>query len=1364
MRRLALSILFLGTAAAAAPMTREEVPSALAPWVGWALKGHEESLCAALNGQERRACAWPGALRLSLEDKSGRFEQSWTAQAEVWASLPGDRERWPQDVRVDGAPAVVLDRGQGPAVRLKPGAHAVSGSFRWDRLPEQLDVPAETGLLALVLRGAPVPFPTRDESGRLWLQQKARAESAKEESHLEVAVHRLLIDEAPLELVTRVQLRVSGGSREVLLGPALPEGFTPMSLISPLPARLEADGRLRVQARAGTWDLVLTARGDAKLAEIAAGEPKGPWDADEAWVFEARPSLRLAEVEGVPSLDPQQTELPHEWRSFPAYLITPGAKLRLAQRRRGDDPPAPDRLSLQRELWLDFEGRGYSARDRITGTLARSWRLEAAPETKLGRVAVDGVDQFLTALSSGGSSGLEMRASGVSVVADSRVEGRRLPATGWKHDFESVSARLHLPPGWRLLHAGGVDQASPTWVTSWSLLDLFLVLIAAAAFSRLWDRRWGLAALAGVALAWHEPGAPRWAWLAALLFLALDRALAGGSAAKWAALARRAAWGILVLVCVPFLVKQARVALYPDLELPYSSVQPRDAGQVDKGWAGGAFDEMAPASPEEVEYDSSDGGAEQKQEYAKKSFALSAVRGAASAMQAYRSEPAPAPRRKALNQLVLDPNARVTTGAGLPYWTWREARLSWKGPVPQGQRVSLWLLSPSQSFTLALIRCALIVVLVLLLGGVPVGEWLAGLRGPEGRERLKRALLPLLLLLALPLSAAAQGFPGKEIIDELRNRLLERPSCAPNCAESPKMRLEAQPGWLKLTLELHAAAATAVPLPAAGREWAAERATLDGKSAPVRRLEDGSLWVPLTPGAHQLTLEGPLPARDSVQLGLPLRPHRVESSVSGWTLHGVRDDGRPEDTLQLARVRGAQASEAAAARAQGIFPPFLRVERVVTLGLSWSVRTTVTRMTPAGSPVSAAIPLLPGESVTSSDLRVVKGKAQVSLPPQAASLSWSSTLAETDTLRLAAAETSQWAELWRVEPNGLWHVEAKGIPTVHEDPGSGARARVYRPWPGESVDLSISRPGAVPGQTLTIDQSQLTLSPGVRATDATLSLSVRSSRGTQHVVTLPEGSDLLSAKVDGALQPLRLEGRTLSVPIQPGAHAVELVWRQPGGARLFYRAPEALAGASSVNAHTQISMPQGRWTLLLGGAGMGPAVVFWSLLTVFLLVSVGLGKTELSPLSWKHWFLLSLGLTQIGVGSAAIVAGWFLAMGLRGKRPPQQGRELKLASLFLGFWTLAAAACLFASIKRGLLGAPDMQIAGNGSSAQLLRWYLDRAGDALPRPWVFSVPLWVYRVTMLAWALWLAESLLRWSKWAWGCFVTGGAWEPKAAD
>ncbi len=1017
--------------------------------------------------------------------------------------------------------------------------------------------------------------------------------------------------------------------------------------------------------------------------------------------------------------------------------------------------------------------------------------MESSPETALGRVSAGGVDQFLTSLTPGAPAGLEVRTRDVDITADSRIEGRRLTASGWKHDFESVAAVVHLPPGWRLVHVFGADAARPTWVSSWTLLDFFLVLVAAAAFTRLYGRAWGAVGLIGLALLWHESGAPRWLWLAVLLFAALDRALpADLSFVKWVRLGRKAALVLLTLVALPFFLTQIRHGAFPVLEYPYNSVSPREAeAEEPAGRPAESLNYLARQSrpsrraakmdalKQEAEVAESQSAEEESDGAEDKGSTAGAAEGMA--MMVAPSPAAPSAslsfagkmRMKApvqsyysdvMTQMRLDPNSRVNTGPGLPYWSWNQARVTWRGPVPQGHALRFWFLSPFENFVLALVRVLLTVLLGLLLADLPVAEWLGSLTGPEGRAKLAKALLPVALVALTAARASAQdhGFPPKNLLDDLKARLTEAPSCAPNCAESPRLLLKASGDWLSMTLSVHAAAASAVPLPTGGRDWSPVRGTLDGQPLSVRREGDGSLWAPVPAGAHELLLEGPLPQTDAVQLSLPMKPRRVDATLSGWNLHGIRENGRPEDNLSLARARGAEpvTAAAAAARAQGTFPPFLRVERTVRLGLTWTVTTRVTRMTPLGAPIVAAVPLLEGESITTSDLRATDGKVQVNLAPQSPSAEWTSVLPESKTLSLSAPAGKPWTEVWRVEPGPLWHVAASGLPPTFVQNESGPRALEYRPWPGEALTVAVSRPGSVVGQTLTVDQSRLSLKPGLRQTDAALSVRLRTSRGDRQTFVLPEGAELLAARVDGVQQPLRLEGRKLAVAVPPGAHAVEAEWRQPGGMSVFLRAPAVELGVASVNSHVEIELPAGRWTLLLGGRGMGPVVLFWSLLAVFALAALGLAKTGMAPLDWRRWLLLAVGLSQLSVLGAALVAGWFVAMGERGRRAPQTRRAFNAIQVALAVYAAVAAGLLFKAIAHGLLGAPDMQIVGNGSSAGALRWYLDRAGTQTPRPWVFSVPIGVYRAAMLLWALWLADSVLDWARWAWTQYGVGGLW------
>ncbi|PIP83989.1 MAG: hypothetical protein CO113_15455 [Elusimicrobia bacterium CG_4_9_14_3_um_filter_62_55] len=1364
---LLATIFLLSGAAQAAPLERKDVPQPLKPWVDWALRGHERELCPFLQGNAGdRPCAWPAELTLSLGAKTGRFTQRWRVYGDdPWVALPGDDKLFPQSVMVDGVPAAVILRGGAPQLRLTRGAHSVSGAFAWEELPQLLQIPRETGLLSLSVDGKPVSFPVRDSQGRLWVRKRQTQSEGK--SAMRIIVHRKIVDEIPLELETRVQLQVSGKTREELLGKALPAGFVPMSIDGSLPARVEKDGRLRVQVRPGNWTITLRARHEGPVKAVTLGAPDGPWDEEEAWVFESRNHLRLVDVKGAASIDPQQTMLPGEWRGFPAYAMRPQTTLSFDERRRGDADPQPDRLSLARVFWLDYDGGGLTVQDTLSGELHRGWRLEMNPRTRLGRAAIDGRDQFITALVKDGPSGIEIRQGQVNLVADSRVEGLgALPAVGWNHDFEQVEASLRLPPGWSLLHAFGVDDASRTWVKRWSLLDIFLVLVIAFAVGKLWGNRWGWTALAATALCWHEPNALKWCWLFPLVFEAIHRNIPDGRFRSSVTVFRALSWAALGLFAISFMSTDIRGGLYPQLDRMYGQSVGFAGGQ------GGALQMLELSSMNAAAPAAAPPIPEYEGKNRRRQRAMKGVRGAARTGSESDVEMAPMEqasfrklfqeeRQEPRQMTEYDPKAAVNTGPGLPNWDWEQIALSWRGPVKKDQTLRLLLLSPCANGILAFVRSGLVVCLALLLFGLPVADWLRQLKSGDGFGKFRRWLFPALLLLAVPnLNAQSSGDfePSDKILNELRGRILEHPDCAPHCAEIARMKITATPREAALRLEAHADAETAIQLPGGLGQWTPTRVVLDGVPASgLRRGPDGTLWLRLERGTHQILLEGPLPDLESVQIPLPLIPRRVDASVSGWLLDGVSADGRADANLQLSRK--LKAEDKKDAFETGKLPPFVRVERTVRLGLSWTVHTRVVRMTPLDSSIVLEIPLLPGESVNSEAVRVENGKALLSLGPKAQEGSWTSTLKEAPSLKFEASDSTPWVEEWTLFVEPLWHAEVEGIPTVHPESASQMRGRKWRPWPGEAVTVSVVRPEGVEGQTLTIDSSHLELSPGLRATDATLTLSMRSSRGGQHAISLPEGADLQSVKIDGALQPIRQENGKVVLPVRPGAHSAELVWREPKGIGFSFKTSAVDLGQPSVNPSIRVQMPKDRWTLMLCGPRLGPAVLFWPLLLVFLLVSVGLGRISLTPLSWKQWFILSLGLTQVSLLTGGIIALWLVWLGWRGQHPPEDPRSFDLQQVFLAGLTLAALACLFHAITHGLLGVPDMQIAGNGSYRESLAWYRDRADAVLPRAWILSVPLWVYRAAMLAWALWLASSLIAWLKWGWGRWSQGGLWK-----
>ena len=502
-----------------------------------------------------------------------------------------------------------------------------------------------------------------------------------------------------------------------------------------------------------------------------------------------------------------------------------------------------------------------------------------------------------------------------------------------------------------------------------------------------------------------------------------------------------------------------------------------------------------------------------------------------------------------------------------------------------------------------------------LLGALVWRVLLAVLPGagfPPRRAASAMAALAALLLFAPPRSAAAD-LPGPELLGELRARLLEKPACHPECAASPRLRLEVEPSALQLRLEIDAAAPTAVPLPGSARDWVPEQVIVDGAPATaLRRDEAGVLWLQVDAGAHQVLVAGALPDRDTIELPLPLKPHRVEASSRGWSVQGIGKDGLPEDNLQLTRLREAGAGARPALEPSAL-PAFASITRTLRLGLTWQVETLVTRLTPADSTLVLEVPLLAGESVTSAGVRVENGRAFVSFGPGAVQTSWISALDVAASLELHAPDAVAWTETWVLDAGPLWHVEVEGIPVIHQE-ASGVRLREWRPWPGERVAVRVTRPEGVEGPTLTLDGSQLAISPGLRATRASLELRLRSSQGGQHAIQLPEGAVLERVTIDGSEQPIRQEGREVVLPLTPGTHALGVAWQEPRGIATRFDSPEVDLRAPSVNADVTLSLPADRWLLWASGPRLGPSVLFWPLLAVLAAVAIGLGRIRNTPL------------------------------------------------------------------------------------------------------------------------------------------------------
>jgi hypothetical protein len=603
-----------------------------------------------------------------------------------------------------------------------------------------------------------------------------------------------------------------------------------------------------------------------------------------------------------------------------------------------------------------------------------------------------------------------------------------------------------------------------------------------------------------------------------------------------------------------------------------------------------------------------------------------------------------------------------------------------------------------------------------------------------------------------------QNFPNEFLLKELKARLIKAPECLPNCATIARMHLDLMPKYLQIKFEVHAEINTAIPLAGNMNNWLPQQIILNDKKVNnLMRDKDGFLWINLPKGTHQILLSGLWQQANNIQLPLPLKPQYVTYKSQGWMLEGLHSNGLVDKQLQFTRE---QTDETLTELEIGNLPPFVHITRTLSLGLEWQIITEVKRLTPRNNAIVLKVPLLKGESIISEYPNVQNNHALINMSANSTSLVWHSKLDKSEIIELIAPNTYAWNEIWRLDVSPIWHVELGGIPVIHHQ-NKGRWLPEWRPWNNEKVTIKLTKPLGVAGQIMTIESSLLNIQVGQHAVNNTLDLTIRSSRGGQHQIKLPENSILQDVKINNKTQPIRQNGANVILPITPSKQDISIRFMQNNNISHKFATAKIDLGQHSVNAKIKLNMPNSRWILFVNGPTMGPAILFYGNMIIIILIAFALGRIKTTPLKTYEWILLGLVVAQVHIASSVLIIGWLLILDWRNKIDVDKYSKWKFNAIqiMLVLLTLVALGTLIATIENGLLGHPDMQITGNASNRYTLNWYQDRSTNIFPQAQVISIPLFIYRASMLIWALWLAFALLRWLRWGWNCFSANGLWK-----
>jgi len=1328
------------------------IPKDLQGWQAWVLQDRPYLRCplfANTDGarKESRVCALPGRLTLDLTQSGGRFAQSWLIFAEGWVPLPGNLDNWPAEVSVNGSPGAVVSRGGIPQLYAAAGTLNVVGQFHWTHRPESLAVPDQAGLISLTVDGQRVEqLELADDA--VWLGKHRDAEVAKE---MDVQVYRLLTDGIPLSLDTRIVLRVTGDPREEVLLGVLPGGFDAAALRSPLPARLGPDGSLRLQVRAGNWTVEMAARAPENLVKLSLAAAQGSWPQQEIWSYRSNDRLRVAVIEGAEGIDPSQANVPQDWRALPSYRVAAGGSLQIVEHSRGALSQDTNHLNLIREMYLDFSHNGFTVVDTIDGQMRTGWRLDMRQPFTLAHASLGSDDLLVTQGAGTGMTGVEIRSPTVKLSTIARIAefGGKLPATGWNQRFDQVSGTLTLPPGHRLLAALGADQAPGAWIEQWSLMDIFLVLLASAVAFRLFGGAYAAVAFLGIALIHQENEVLVWLVLFALATLVLFRQVPEGRIKKWARWLNYAALALLLLQMVPFAVEQIRFAFYPQL--------------ADQGWGRGpgelqplsATVSTAPmplqvsklAAPPPPNFAPTAPAPDLQEVVIDNPYGLSSL--------ARDKLGIPEPKQR------YAPGALVQAGPGIPQWSYVRYDYGWTGPVDAAQSVRFVVLSPG---LLAVWRILGVALLIAIFWGMTRGDMAIRTIGrrlfTDRRLTMSIALAVLISGTSVTTSRAAET-PDRTLLEEMKQRLSQPPPCVPNCAEIMGAHVSFDTTGFDVSLNVAALTNVAIALPTMGQRTDPGAISIDGTAvAGAYRDANQQLWLALKPGAHSVKITGRLPSGDAVAMLFPQVPRGIAVTAQGWDVSGTASGKLLGNTLQFTRHQSS-AHESAGSQGSDRFMPYVRVRRGFNLSLDWSVVTHVERIAPDRGGFTLEIPLLPGESVLTGGVDTNGGiQVPASFDTDAAEFSWESALSQADTFELRAPKDKPWSEVWTFRVSPMWRVAFDGTPAVlPETVQADSWTYEYYPRAGEVLKVRVSRPAAVAGNTLAIDKVNQEIRVGKRASDSKLTFIYRSTQGNQHSIGLPPGARLTGVSIDDKAVPLRAENGKLPLALIPGVHHVQVDWQSDDAAGVITRSPPIDLQVASSNVTTTLQVGQ-RWVLFAGGRGVGPAILYWGELVFFAVLALALGRSRYTPLRTYEWLLLGLGLSTFSWSVLLLVVVWMFAMRWRaGLQIEVLGPgAFKLLQATLVVLSCVAGLGLLMAIPYGLLARPDMRIAGAGQYFGSLSWFNDQSANQLPSAWVFSVSLWWYKAAMLAWALWLAFALTRWVPFAWRALNVGSFW------
>jgi hypothetical protein len=620
---------------------------------------------------------------------------------------------------------------------------------------------------------------------------------------------------------------------------------------------------------------------------------------------------------------------------------------------------------------------------------------------------------------------------------------------------------------------------------------------------------------------------------------------------------------------------------------------------------------------------------------------------------------------------------------------------------------------------------------------------------------MKKILLTTFLGMQL-LVAHAQNIPADFTLKELSDYVNQNTDCQKlACSTVSKMSVESI-NWdkkeLKLSFTTQSRILSSQILPVNITGLNIKNIQLDGKDWGSVTKSGSQLSIVSPEGIHKVDL---ILSFNSELLNIELfqKPKNFTGNIGAIINRG--------NTYFLSIINGEAKTTKIVKEENNIntvlpIKPMFIISHNLYLKHTWKLQTIISPV--PGSiitqPVLVEVPIVEGEKILNSELKVENGKVLMTNAP----VTWESVL-PVQTHWNIKASSNGYLEQVNVYAEKEWLYDYKGVNPVGQSRlPQYKNGNQWQLWPNDNLNLHFFHPAALEGATNAVNNYNVSVIGSANPLAYNITFDYVTSLGGRTYVTIPKGYTLDNLSVNGKVASQGIENGKVALELLSGKNNVALTLKSPEELVGLISLPK-LGFDTSVTNSSYTVLQLNKWVLLAGGANIHPAILIWGILITLSLFSIILAKTKITPYNTFAWILLLFGLSQSGLFACAVVIQTILLFGIKPYLVSKHYLEKSSYNAYqivLGFFTLLSISVVLYTLNQGLLNSPEVFISGIESSADKLYWYAEN--NTASSPWAIILPVWVYRVCMFLWAMWFAAKSMDLIKWMWALLNNNGLW------